>query len=38
MLREVLTQKGNSPKYLLRPANKAIKYEKIFFFGVLIYY
>jgi len=36
MLREVLTQEGNSPKYLLRPANKVIKYEKIFFFGVLI--
>ena len=36
MLREVLTQKGNSPKYLLRSANKVIKYEKIFSFGVLI--
>ena len=35
MLREVLTQKGNSPKYLLRSVNKEqTKYEKIFFFGV----
>lgn len=33
---KVLTQKGNSPKYLLRPVNKVIKYEKIFSFGVLI--
>ena len=34
MRREVLTQKGNSPKYLLRSVNKEAKYEKILFSGV----
>ena len=36
MRREVLTQKGNSPQYLLRSVNKEAKYEKIFFFGVFL--
>jgi hypothetical protein len=35
MLREVLTQKGNSPKYLLRPINKEFKLSmKRFYFLV----
>lgn len=34
MLREVLTQKGNSPKYLLRSVNKELLSMKRFYFLV----
>jgi len=35
---KVLTQKGNSPKYLLKSLNKKnTKYVKIFYSGVIFY-